>query len=111
MGFKTAISIFEGDMKRRVIRISRCGAISRRHQHKEFADSQRQSAGVTDIDELGFGDMLTFAAMAKVALLNMGLDTDYVGFLLEEIGPGKTQYKAFVFYCLMYCADFMGSGA
>ena len=111
MDLKTAISIFENDMKRRVVRIKRCGAISRRHQHKEFADSQRQSAGVTDIDELGFGDMLTFAAMTKVALFNMGLDTDYVGFLLEEIGPGKTQYKAFVFYCLMYCADFMGSGA
>lgn len=53
-------------------------------------------------------DMLTFVAMTKVALLNMDLDTKYIDYLLDEIHPNKTEYKAFVFYCLIYCVDFMG---
>lgn len=65
-------------------------------------------SGIIDIDWMGFGDMLTFVAMTKVALLNMDLDTRYVDYLLEEIQPDRTEYKAFVFYCLMYCVDFMG---
>lgn len=65
-------------------------------------------SGIIDVDWMGFGDILTFAAMTKVALLNMDFDTKYVDFLLEEIHPDRTQYKAFVFYCLMYCVDFMG---
>ena len=52
--------------------------------------------------------MLTFAALTRVALLNMDLDTKYCDYLLEELQPNATQYKAFVFYCLMYCVDFMG---
>lgn len=65
-------------------------------------------SGVIDIDWMGFGDMLTFVAMTKVALLNMNLDTKYIDYLLEEIRPNKIAYKAFVFYCLIFCVDFMG---
>lgn len=65
-------------------------------------------SGVIDIDWMGFGDMLTFAAMTKVALLNMDLDTKYVDYLLDEFHPNAIEYRAFVFYCLMYCVDFMG---
>ncbi len=65
-------------------------------------------SGIIDIDWIGLGDMLTFAAMTKVALLNMELDTKYIDYLLDEIHPGKVEYKAFVFYCLIYCVDFMG---
>ena len=65
-------------------------------------------SGIIDIDWMGFGDMLTFVAMTKVALLNMNLDTKYIDYLLDEIHPNKTEQKAFVFYCLMYCVDFMG---
>ena len=65
-------------------------------------------SGIIDIDWMGFGDMLTFVAMTRVALLNMNLDTKYIDYLLDEIHPDKTEYKAFVFYCLMYCVDFMG---
>ena len=65
-------------------------------------------SGIIDIDWMGLGDMLTFAAMTKVALLNMGLDTKYIDYLLDEIHPNTTEYKAFVFYCLIYCVDFMG---
>ncbi len=65
-------------------------------------------SGIIDIDWMGFGDMLTFAAMTKVALFNMDLDTKYIDYLLDEIHPNITEYKAFLFYCLIYCVDFMG---
>lgn len=65
-------------------------------------------SGIIDIDWTGFGDMLTFVAMTKVALLNMDLDTKYIDYLLVEIHPNITEYKAFLFYCLIYCVDFMG---
>lgn len=65
-------------------------------------------SGIIDIDWIGLGDMLTFVAMTKIALLNMDLDTKYIDYLLDEIHPNPTQYKAFLFYCLIYCVDFMG---
>ena len=65
-------------------------------------------SGIIDIDWMGLGDMLTFVAMTKVALLNMNLDTKYIDYLLDEIHPNMIEYKAFVFYCLIYCVDFMG---
>lgn len=65
-------------------------------------------SGIIDIDWIGLGDMLTFAALTRVALLNMDLDTKYVDYLLDEIHPNAIEYKAFVFYCLLYCVDFMG---
>lgn len=65
-------------------------------------------SGIIDIDWVGLGDMLTFVAMTKVALLNMDLDTKYIDYLLDEIHPSMIEYKAFVFYCLIFCVDFMG---
>ena len=38
----------------------------------------------------------------------MDYDTDYVDFLLEEKACNATEQKVFIFYCLMYCVDFMG---
>ncbi len=65
-------------------------------------------SGIIDIDWIGQGDMLTFVALTRVALLNMALDTSYIDYLLEEIHPNATEYRAFLFYCLLYCVDFMG---
>lgn len=65
-------------------------------------------SGIIDIDWIGLGDMLTFVAMTRVALLNMDLDTQYVDYLLDEIRPNAIEYKAFIFYCLIFCVDFMG---
>ena len=65
-------------------------------------------SGIIDIDWIGLGDMLTFAAMTRVALLNMDLDTKYIDYLLDEIHPNAIEHKAFIFYCLVYCVDFMG---
>ena len=65
-------------------------------------------SGIIDIDWMGFGDILTFVAMTRVALLNMDLDTRYIDYLLDEMQPNTMEHKAFVFYCLMFCVDFMG---
>lgn len=65
-------------------------------------------SGIIDVDWIGIGDMLTFVALTNVALLNMGCDTDYAEYLLNEIKPTGLQHKVFVFYSLMFCVDFMG---
>ena len=65
-------------------------------------------SGIIDIDWIGIGDVLTFAALTYVALLNMECDTDYVRYILDEMNVDSRQYKAFRFYALMYCVDFMG---
>ena len=65
-------------------------------------------SGIIDVDWIGMGDVLTFAALTYVALLNMGYDTDYVSFILDEMDADNIQRKAFLFYSLMYCVDFMG---
>ena len=64
--------------------------------------------GVIDIDWMGVGDKLTFAAMTKMALMNMGCDTDYVTYLLEEMHLTDVEKRAFLFYALLFCVDFMG---
>ena len=65
-------------------------------------------SGIIDVDWIGVGDVLTFAALTYVALLNMECDTDYVSFILDEMDVDDIQYKVFLFYALMYCVDFMG---
>jgi len=67
-----------------------------------------QVSGVIDVDWIGVGDVLTFAALTDMALRNMECDTDYVRFLLEELQPDAAGREAFLFYTLMYCVDFMG---
>jgi len=65
-------------------------------------------SGIIDVDWMGFGDSLTFAALTCVALLDMECDTDYIRYLMEELSPSKKQLQAFIFYCLLFCVDFMG---
>ena len=65
-------------------------------------------SGVIDIDWMGVGDKLTYAAMTKMALMNMGCDTDYVTYLLHEMQMTEIEKKSFAFYTLLYCVDFMG---
>ena len=64
--------------------------------------------GVIDIDEMGMGDKLTYVAMTNMALLNMGCDTDYVTYLLDAMQVTEEEKKAFAFYTLLYCVEFMG---
>ncbi len=65
-------------------------------------------SGIIDVDWIGVGDKLTFAAMSNVALLNMDCDTYYIDCLLNEMNINRTERKAFVFYSLLFCVDFMG---
>lgn len=67
-----------------------------------------QISGVIDIDWIGIGDKLTFAALTNMALLNLEYDTDYVEYILEEMQVNEVGKKAFLFYTLMFCVDFMG---
>lgn len=65
-------------------------------------------SGIIDVDWIGTGDRLTFAALTYVALMNMEYDTDYVEYLLEEMQVQDKEKAAFLFYSLIYCVDFMG---
>ena len=65
-------------------------------------------SGIIDIDWMGIGDKLTYVALTNMALLNMEYDTDYVKYILEEMHVNDAEKKAFLFYTLMYCVDFMG---
>lgn len=65
-------------------------------------------SGIIDIDWIGIGDDLTFIALTYVALLNMDCETDYVEYLLKERGCNASEMKAFCFYSLLFCVDFMG---
>lgn len=65
-------------------------------------------SGIVDIDWMGIGDKLTYVALTNMALLNMEYDTDYVGYILEEMQLSDVENEAFLFYTLMFCVDFMG---
>ncbi len=65
-------------------------------------------SGIIDVDWLECGDRLTFAALTNMALLNLEYDTDYVEYLLEYLHISPMQRRAFQFYSLMFCVDFMG---
>lgn len=65
-------------------------------------------SGVIDIDWIGVGDKLTYIAMTNVALLHMDYDTDYVEHLLDEMHLDQTERRAFIYYSLLFCVDFMG---
>lgn len=65
-------------------------------------------SGIIDVDWIGIGDKLTYAALSNVALLNMGYDTDYVDNLLKEMDISQIERKAFIYYSLLFCVDFMG---
>ncbi|MBQ2934845.1 MAG: phosphotransferase [Lachnospiraceae bacterium] len=75
---------------------------------KNLLIHEGQVTGVIDIDWMGVGDKLTYVAMTYMALLNMGYDTDYVTYLLEEMKVNLEEKKAFAFYSLVFCVDFMG---
>lgn len=75
---------------------------------KNLIINNGQLSGIIDVDWMGVGDSLTFIAMTYVALLNMNYETDYIDYLLVEKGCSELELKAFLFYSLLYCVDFMG---
>lgn len=75
---------------------------------KNLLIARGKISGIIDIDWIGVGDCLTYVALTNMALLDYGFDTDYVCYLLEEMRPDAAARKAFLFYTLMYCVDFMG---
>lgn len=75
---------------------------------KNILIEDKMISGIIDIDWMGLGDKLTFAALTNMAFLDLGYDTDYVKYILEEMQVDGAEKKAFLFYTLMYCVDFMG---
>lgn len=75
---------------------------------KNLLIHNRRVSGVVDIDWVGTGDWLTYAALTNMALLNLRYDTDYVQYLLEEMRVSGIEQRAFLFYTLLFCVDFMG---
>lgn len=65
-------------------------------------------SGIIDVDWIGAGDKLTYVALTNMVLLDLGYDTDYVQCILEEMQISDTERRAFLYYTLMYCVDFMG---
>ena len=74
---------------------------------KNLLISGGRVSGVIDIDEVGFGDPMTFVALTRTALPGMGRDDNICGYLLNAMGADETQRTAEAFYSLMYCADLM----
>ena len=75
---------------------------------KNLLIHNRRVSGVIDVDWIGVGDWLTYAALTNMALLNLRYDTDYVQYLLEEMQVSEIERRAFLFYTLLFCVDFMG---
>lgn len=75
---------------------------------KNLLINNGQVSGIIDIDWIGFGDRLTFAALTKIAFLDLGYDTDYITYLLKEMQVCGIEKTVFDFYTLMFCVDFMG---
>ncbi len=65
-------------------------------------------SGIVDIDEIGFGDRLTYVALMRVALRNMGYDDIIADQILNFMNVGDVERRAELFYALLYCVDFMG---
>lgn len=65
-------------------------------------------SSIIDVDWIGVGDKLTYVALTNMALLDLGYDTDYVEYILEEMRVSDRERRAFLYYTLMYCVDFMG---
>ncbi len=75
---------------------------------KNLLICQGALSGIVDIDEMGFGDTLSYVALTYMALLNEEYDTDYVEYILAEMKPNAAEKRAFLFYTLVFCVDFMG---
>lgn len=54
-------------------------------------------SGIIDIDWIGLGDVLTFAALTRVALLNMDLDTKYCDYLWRSFSQMQHNTKRLYF--------------
>lgn len=74
---------------------------------KNLLIDKGQVSGVIDIDEIGWGDPLTFIALTRTALLGMGCDDDICEYLLDAMGADDDGRRAEAFYSLLYCADLM----
>lgn len=74
---------------------------------KNVIVSQGALSGIVDTDEVCFGDPLFTLGLANMALLSLGVDTDYVGYWLDAIGASRQQRAIVAAYSLVFCLGFM----
>ncbi len=64
-------------------------------------------SGIIDLDWMGFGDLLYFVGYNNMALLDMGVDTKYIDYMMQELKLNDFQKQVVLFYTLVFCVDFM----
>jgi aminoglycoside phosphotransferase (APT) family kinase protein len=74
---------------------------------KNVIVEQGTLSGIVDTDEVCFGDPLFTLGLTNMALLSLGVDTDYVGYWLDAIGASRQQRTIVGVYSLVFCLNFM----
>jgi len=65
-------------------------------------------SGIVDTDEVCFGDPLFTVGLTNMALLSLGVDTEYVDFWLDAMHATRQQRATVRVYSLVFCLNFMG---
>jgi len=65
-------------------------------------------SGIVDTDEVCFGDPLSTVALTNMALLSLGVDTEYIDFWLDAMQATRQQRAMMLVYSIVCCLDFMG---
>ncbi len=64
-------------------------------------------SGIIDLDSICFGDDLYTIALARMSLINMNTDTEYIDYLKEFRGINPDEEIVLDLYTLIFCLDFM----
>lgn len=65
-------------------------------------------SGIIDFDWICFGDEIYNIALTNMALIDLGYDTKYIGYLMEEMKSSAIENEILKLYTLIFCTDFMG---
>lgn len=64
-------------------------------------------SGIVDVDSVCFGDSLLTIGLTQAALLERGLDLDYIRAWTDLMNLNRSQARALWFYTMLFCVDFM----
>ena len=74
---------------------------------KNVIIDQGKLAGVVDADFVCFGDIVQLVGLINMALLADKFNTDYVDYLIKELGLNDEQRNTLNLYTLLYGIDFL----
>lgn len=75
---------------------------------KNVLINQGKLSGIIDFDWICFGDKIYNIALTNMALIGLGYDTKYIGYLMEEMKSSEIEKEILKLYTLIFCTDFMG---